>query len=505
MIGMRTIATRAVGWVFVSLVAALAGAMLVAAPAAAGGEVGNGNPSSCYEAALDVKLAGGGLVTFNCGSTPHTILVTTYKTIQDDTEIRGGGVITLSGGNTTPLFQVFAGKTLILRDLGLTHGSGTFGAIENFGHLHISGSRLTENYADAGAADGGALVNFGSLNMTNTVLSQNHAGGSGGAIYNDAGGTLTLRDSQVYSNSAVDGGGALLNLGTATLANNTLRANQAVYSGGGIGSAGVLTLSNVIFQDNRLSTPALGYGAALTNGAGGSVVANAVQFVGNAGSGGSRGGGVYNQGLLQMTGATFARNQAYRGGAVVNDGAMILKNALVYTNTTLFYGVVINSEFGSLTLVNVTLSDNAGGGGWNGGVANIVHGTVVHNRGSGVIQGGSGQLRLQNSVVADNSPTNCDGIVTSDGHNLSSDASCAGWNQPGDQTEKPAQLGPLADNGGPTLTHLPQSGSPLIDGGQCLPDVLTDQRGVARPFGAACDIGAVEWARLLAFLPVVRR
>ena len=97
------------------------------------------------------------------------------------------------------------------------------------------------------------------------------------------------------------------------------------------------------------------------------------------------------------------------------------------------------------------------------------------------------------------------GAVTSDGHNLSSDASCTGWNRPGDQTDKPAQLGPLADNGGPTLTHLPIVGSPLIDGGQCLPYVPTDQRGVARPFGAKCDIGAVEWTRLLAFLPVVRR
>ena len=54
-------------------------------------------------------------------------------------------------------------------------------------------------------------------------------------------------------------------------------------------------------------------------------------------------------------------------------------------------------------------------------------------------------------------------------------------------------LGPLQDNGGPTETHLPLTGSPVIDAGS--PDCplpATDQRGVARPEGAACDIGAVE-------------
>jgi hypothetical protein len=53
-------------------------------------------------------------------------------------------------------------------------------------------------------------------------------------------------------------------------------------------------------------------------------------------------------------------------------------------------------------------------------------------------------------------------------------------------------LGPLADNGGPTWTHLPQAGSPAIDGGGTCTGV--DQRGVTRPQGIACDIGAVEVA-----------
>ena len=53
-------------------------------------------------------------------------------------------------------------------------------------------------------------------------------------------------------------------------------------------------------------------------------------------------------------------------------------------------------------------------------------------------------------------------------------------------------LANLADNGGPTVTHASLDGSPVRDLGQaglCLP---VDQRGVARPAGAACDAGAYE-------------
>ena len=55
-------------------------------------------------------------------------------------------------------------------------------------------------------------------------------------------------------------------------------------------------------------------------------------------------------------------------------------------------------------------------------------------------------------------------------------------------------LGPLANNGGPTLTHQPLPGSPVIDAGDpAIPSPpATDQRGFARIFGAAVDLGSVE-------------
>src|SRR5262245_4419216 len=66
----------------------------------AAGVVGTGSAASCTEAALDAALAGGGLVTFNCGPVPVTITITISKTIASNTTIDGGSLITISGGNS---------------------------------------------------------------------------------------------------------------------------------------------------------------------------------------------------------------------------------------------------------------------------------------------------------------------------------------------------------------------------------------------------------------------
>jgi hypothetical protein len=100
-------------------------------------------------------------------------------------------------------------------------------------------------------------------------------------------------------------------------------------------------------------------------------------------------------------------------------------------------------------------------------------------------------------IVADNSaPTdaNCNGDdATSLGHNLTDDTSCD-FTATGDLVVADAMLGPLQDNVGPTETHDLLPGSPAIDAGSVnCPPPDTDQRGVVRPQGAGCDIGAVEF------------
>ena len=104
---------------------------------------------------------------------------------------------------------------------------------------------------------------------------------------------------------------------------------------------------------------------------------------------------------------------------------------------------------------------------------------------------------VKNTIIANSSPAGdcAEGRVISLGHNLDSDGTC-GLTEPTDLPNTDPLLGPLADNGGPTLTHALLPTSPAIDAGSCMAvdgsPVTTDQRDATRPQGAACDIGAYE-------------
>ena len=101
---------------------------------------------------------------------------------------------------------------------------------------------------------------------------------------------------------------------------------------------------------------------------------------------------------------------------------------------------------------------------------------------------------MVNILVAANSGDNCTAIPAgaSQGHNLSDDGSCL-FTSPGDIVKVDAKVGPLQDTGGPTLTHASAAGSPAIDTGDAANCPATDQRGISRPQGPACDISAYEW------------
>jgi hypothetical protein len=113
-----------------------------------------------------------------------------------------------------------------------------------------------------------------------------------------------------------------------------------------------------------------------------------------------------------------------------------------------------------------------------------------------------GNVTLQNTIVA-NSPYggDCDGTMTSNGYNLSSDNTC-NFHQTGDLNNTNPLLGPLQNNGGPTLTEALLDGSPAIDNGNpsgCTDGqghlLNTDQRGMPRPDredSGGCDRGAYE-------------
>ena len=117
---------------------------------------------------------------------------------------------------------------------------------------------------------------------------------------------------------------------------------------------------------------------------------------------------------------------------------------------------------------------------------------------------GTSGAAMLNTLLTDNEPGgNCLGDITDLGHNLSSDATCA-FTSVGSMNNTSALLGPLADNGGPTLTMALLPGSPAIDAGNTSLAPATDQRGFPRPAGLAADIGAFEYGSVMPTLAVSR-
>lgn len=152
-------------------------------------------------------------------------------------------------------------------------------------------------------------------------------------------------------------------------------------------------------------------------------------------------------------------------------------------------------------MTNSTISGNSaaisGGGLYNGNApgttsssSTITNATIKGNTapsGGGISNDSGNTVTLKNTIVGV-----CNGPITSNGHNLSNTNTC-GLTGPGDIQNADALLGPLQNNGGPTKTHALLLGSPAIDAGDNLGCPATDQRGVARPFSTACDIGAYEY------------
>jgi hypothetical protein len=158
-------------------------------------------------------------------------------------------------------------------------------------------------------------------------------------------------------------------------------------------------------------------------------------------------------------------------------------------------GVWVNGAV--VTVSNSTFTDNfaADGGAVGGEFQEFEFATLVGNAASTVY---AAEITMFGTVIADGegSIDNCDiDGSTSGGYNWSDDDTCGLVDST--DTEDPGgdpMVGALADNGGPTDTMLPETGSPLLD---AIPDTVsecgsTDQRGVSRPQVGGCDIGAVE-------------
>jgi CSLREA domain-containing protein len=234
--------------------------------------------------------------------------------------------------------------------------------------------------------------------------------------------------------------------------------------------------------------------------------------------GGSGGGGVENNnGAMTLINTTVTGNGTrFFGGGVSNNDRMTIINSTISRNHAAsgVGGGILNGRAGRLTVIGSTLSGNtanlAGGGIRNLGTLLLSSSTITASESAGL----SGDATIRNTIIARSIPVgssgpepDCrDGTLTSEGYNLIENTDCAIMGDlTGNVVGVDPKVGPLQDNGGPTLTHALLPGSPAIDvGNPATPGSgeaacsTTDQRGVARPQDgngdgrAICDIGAFE-------------
>ena len=249
---------------------------------------------------------------------------------------------------------------------------------------------------------------------------------------------------------------------TALLADLTVTGGFVDGDGGGIQNSGTLTLLRATVSGNeaRMATSRIG-------------------------------GGVESSGTLVVTQSTIVGNRAHNGGGIDFAGTLSLTNGTITGNvaggpgSSGAGGGIHASAGATLTVNSSTIADNvafngSGGGGGIGAPSATLGNTIVANNVS--------HAPDQSATFVDNCSV---GALTSQGHNLSNGSDCS-LTGPGDRQGIDPRLGPLGDNGGPTDTEAPVAGSPAADSGADCPNL--DQRGVSRPRGGACEIGAYELA-----------
>lgn len=336
--------------------------------------------------------------------------------------------------------------------------------------------------------DGGAISIEvpGSLVLSNTVLSGNIADGDGGAVFISCS-PVQVADSTFVDNVATTGRSGALDQSTGCPGFGGALIERSFFSrntSGGIGGASVFADDNVIIRDSY--------------------------FLDNATGG--KGGAVYSFfTFLEVTGSTFQANTSgVTAGALAVEPALISNSTFVGNFAADEAGAIL-FDFDSVTLSNVTITGNSVGAGGTGG--------------GGIVDYSGEPSLIRNSIIAGNSAEigpDCLAfeLLESQGHNIFGDATDCGFTSgPGDIIGSAAApvdsrlLAPAANGGRTAGANLPDSGfvpivipslapqpdSPAIDAGDpATPGTggtaceATDQRGVARPQGPACDIGAFE-------------
>jgi len=372
----------------------------------------------------------------------------------------------------------FAGNTVVGADTGSAFsGSALAGSVRGgaiystLSLVNINATLFQTNLAiggstdwsgpGAGSARGGALaLASGSGEILNAAFVANVAQGGVGRRYSPGG---------EASGGAIDASGEM-RIANSRFSGNRVEGGWSYGPGRGLGGAisgWVQLLMSSCAMDNNEVRGGVGAGVAGFNYAG----ANGC------------GGAIYTASDLAATNLTLFANRAFGG-----DGSQGLPGSYGPGGAGQGGGICVAT--GTAVMVHVTISGNTARGGALGG-------TVQTNRGpaeGGGIAVYGGTATFYNSILASNtSGSNCYGAIIDGRHNISSDSSCP-FTQPGSLINTDPKLGPLRDYGGPTPTVPLLAGSPAIDAAASAACSPTDQRGIARPYGAGCDIGAFESA-----------
>jgi hypothetical protein len=394
---------------------------------------------SLRQAILDANaLSGADTVQFapTVFATPQTITLTTGELlVTDDLTIAGPGatILSVSGNNANRVVEInAAGRVLNATLSGITIKGG-----------HITSGR-----------GGGLYTADENVTLTNVVITGNQAGdrpigpfSTGGGIAIGSNGNVVLRNATVSNNVCWGPGGGIscygLDSGSLLLDSSTVSGNVGNFDGAGI----------------YLSR----------NPPSGSFFVNNSTISGNTAY--TNGGGLYATGPIGP-GGFIVRNSTISGNTARSNGG----------------GISVYIPVGIATVENATITKNNSSNGLGGGIA----------------KRGVAAMSLMGSIVSGNMAGTTGSDIASAGASITASYSAIGVDPGPHQLTSPSvgnlafgvnlNLGPLADNGGPTQTHALGSGSLAIDHGSNASGFTVDQRGQARVLGAAADIGAFESA-----------
>jgi predicted outer membrane repeat protein len=418
---------------------------------------------------IPVLLAVAALLTFGLAFAGVAHAATTYNVTTTDEHDDGVCDSDCSLNDAIDMANNDSVDSIINLPAG-TYKIGQFDIL-NDGSFTITGAGAANTILDASETTDQfiRIVPTEVVTITGVTIENANAGDeSCAAIDEGPSAALTLDQDVFNNNNSIEDGGAICvqeTKGTTSLSvdHTTFTANHADRNGGAIWAD---FATNVTIADSTFGSSSVAQGN----------------------SAGNWGGAIEDFGVLSITNSTFSHNSSDTDQDGVGQGAVDINGDLSFAASR---GASPRGNIGgSAELLNDTITDN-----------NLVDGHLDGaGAAGGLTVGAFGRATVHNTILFGNTApsgqANCSigeqgATLTSAGHNIEGATDC-GFTAAGDQQNTNPQVGTLADNGGPTLTEAITNSSAAFDKGDNSGCPATDQRGVARPQSAACDVGAFE-------------